>query len=272
MKYKLHYGKKQYLYTFLSIVAVLFVVRLCHPELTRSLDKQTAVSRTAKTPLDSVAAHALMTDSLLSSPYALPRDLSTQPLGRRHRILSVPGFERTFPDLNDVQIATAQRLGVKPVQNRDVASHADYHQLVYIGNSPYYDLKRLDHSIPYLVPRAQMLLNRIARTFVDSQMVKGVHPSKIIVTSLMRSKDDVALLRRRNQNATENSCHCYGTTFDVSWSKFHVIQDPDGPRVRETRNDSLKWILSEVLRDQREAGLCYVKYEVKQGCFHIPVR
>ena len=142
MKYKLHYGKKQYLYTFLSIVAVLFVVRLCHPELTRSLDKQTAVSRTAKTPLDSVAAHALMTDSLLSSPYALPRDLSTQPLGRRHRILSVPGFERTFPDLNDVQIATAQRLGVKPVQNRDVASHADYHQLVYIGNSPYYDLKR----------------------------------------------------------------------------------------------------------------------------------
>ena len=34
----------------------------------------------------------------------------------------------------------------------------------------------------------------------------------------------------------------------------------------------LKQILSEVLNDQRHLGRCYVKYEVKQGCFHITVR
>jgi prophage antirepressor-like protein len=34
----------------------------------------------------------------------------------------------------------------------------------------------------------------------------------------------------------------------------------------------LKWVLSEVLRDFREAGRCYVKYEVKQGCFHLTTR
>ena len=31
-------------------------------------------------------------------------------------------------------------------------------------------------------------------------------------------------------------------------------------------------ILSEVLRDMREQGRCYIKYEVKQGCFHMTVR
>ena len=33
--------------------------------------------------------------------------------------------------------------------------------------------------------------------------------SKIIVTSILRTKDDVAKLRTRNGNATENSCHLY---------------------------------------------------------------
>ena len=41
---------------------------------------------------------------------------------------------------------------------------------------------------------------------------------------------------------------------------------------RAVRNDTLKWVLSEVLRDMREAKRCYVKYEVKQGCFHLTAR
>lgn len=41
---------------------------------------------------------------------------------------------------------------------------------------------------------------------------------------------------------------------------------------REVRSDTLKWVLSEVLRDMREQGRCYIKYEVKQGCFHMTVR
>ena len=28
----------------------------------------------------------------------------------------------------------------------------------------------------------------------------------------------------------------------------------------------------EVLRDLKQAGRCYVKYELKQGCFHITTR
>ena len=41
---------------------------------------------------------------------------------------------------------------------------------------------------------------------------------------------------------------------------------------RPVRDDTLKWVLSEVLRDKRNEGRCYIKYEVKQGCFHMTVR
>jgi len=82
----------------------------------------------------------------------------------------------------------------------------------------------------------------------------------------------VARLRRFNGNATEKSCHLYGTTFDICYNRYKTVEDPDGPRRREVRNDSLKYVLSEVLRDMREQGRCYIKYEVKQGCYHMTVR
>jgi hypothetical protein len=41
---------------------------------------------------------------------------------------------------------------------------------------------------------------------------------------------------------------------------------------RYVRDDTLKWVLCEVLRDIRRQERSYVKYEVKQGCFHITVR
>jgi hypothetical protein len=92
------------------------------------------------------------------------------------------------------------------------------------------------------------------------------------VTSVLRTEEDVARLRRFNGNATENSCHLYGTTFDICYNRYETVEDPDGPRRREVRNDTLKYVLSEVLRDMRQQGRCYIKYEVKQGCFHMTVR
>ena len=102
--------------------------------------------------------------------------------------------------------------------------------------------------------------------------MKGVPFHKLIVTSVLRSQEDVVKLRRRNGNATENSCHLYGTTFDICYNRYKTVEDPDGPARRLVRNDTLKWVLSEVLRDKREEGRCYIKYEVKQGCFHMTVR
>ena len=195
----------------------------------------------------------------------------TQRSSRYHRIRSVPNYQTAFPDSQAVQIVAANRWGVRPVKNRDDAE-ARKKELVYVGESPYYHVDKLSSSIPYLVPRAAVLLQDIGQAFFDSLYVKGVPLHRFIVTSVLRTEEDVARLRRFNGNATEKSCHLYGTTFDICYNRYKTVEDPDGPRRREVRNDSLKYVLSEVLRDMREQGRCYIKYEVKQGCYHMTVR
>ena len=191
-------------------------------------------------------------------------DLASLTIDKPHRIWSVPNYKNAFPDGQDVQILAAERWGVRPVQNRENAEKRKK-ELVYVGASPYYHVDNLRSSIPYLVPRAAVLLQDIGQSFYDSLYVKGVPLNQLIVTSVMRSMDDVAKLQRHNQNATERSCHLFGTTFDICYNRYH-------PVVKPVRDDTLKWVLSEVLRDMRQQDRCYVKYEVKQGCFHITVR
>ena len=116
------------------------------------------------------------------------------------------------------------------------------------------------------------LLDTIGYNFLDSLAAKGLNPNKITVTSVLRTKDDVKRLRRRNGNASENSAHCYGTTFDVSWKRFQKVEDEDGRPLQDVSSDTLKLVLSEVLRDLKKAEKCYIKYELKQGCFHITTR
>ena len=188
----------------------------------------------------------------------------------KHRIFSVPHFGNTFPDQQDVQILAANKHGVNPVQNREEAEHSKG-KLVYVGSNPFFYVDKLNNSIPYLVPRASVLLQDIGRAYFDSLQIKGIPLHKIIVTSILRTKDDVAKLRTRNGNATENSCHLYGTTFDVCYNRYKLIQTRQQPR-RQVQNDTLKWVLSEVLRDMRNRNRCLIKYEVKQGCFHITVK
>ena len=181
-----------------------------------------------------------------------------------HRILSVPNYKTAFPDSQSVQIIAANRWGVKPVKNREDAEQRK-RELVYVGESPYYHVDRLSSSIPYLVPRAAVLLQDIGQSFYDSLYVKGLPLHQLIVTSVLRSMEDVSRLQHHNPNATENSCHLYGTTFDICYNRYQPIG-------REVRNDTLKWVLSEVLRDKRQENRCYIKYEVKQGCFHLTIR
>ena len=188
-----------------------------------------------------------------------------------HKILSVPSFKACFPDTQAVQLQAALKYGVKRVKDREDAERRK-NELVYVGANPYYHVDRLHSSIPYLVPRAAVLLQDIGEAFFDSLYVKGIPLHRPIVTSVLRSEADVVKLRRHNGNATENSCHMYGTTIDICYNRFETVENPNGPARRAVRNDSLKYVLSEVLRDMREQGRCYIKYEVKQGCFHMTVR
>lgn len=186
-----------------------------------------------------------------------------------NKIKGVTSYRRSFGDLNDVHLSSAKKNGIKPVSDREEAEkHID--DLLFIGENRYYSVDELTHSIPYLVPKASALLMAIGMNFQDSLKAKGLDEYKLIVTSVLRTKDDVKRLRKRNSNASMNSAHFYGTTFDISYNRFNKVLRADS--LAEERDVKLKLVLSEVLRDLKQADLCYVKYELKQGCFHITAR
>ena len=255
-----------------GIVAVLGVVRLAFPKVAQPRGE-------ANEPVQEIAKPAQQdiepaVETLENPIHEELSKLSPNP-GERvkwHPVRSVPSYAACFPDVQDVQIVAAKRWGVKPVRNRVEAEHRR-EQLVYVGANPLYCIdKGMRHSIPYLVPRAANLLSLIGRSYMDSLYIKGVPLHRIIVSSVLRTEEDVARLQRGNGNATTQSCHLFGTTFDVCYNRFSTVSPPGEPERRAVQNDTLKWVLSEVLRDIREQGRCYIKYEVKQGCFHITVK
>lgn len=273
MKMKFKFGRIHFLLSFCTIVLILFFVKCIHPDvLTLGLsDKGKETDSVTIPPIDSILLHSHLVDSLILRPRASLCLLDKQGNPVKNRVTSVTDFNTVFPDLNDVQLATAQRLGIPQIADRDEAVHRKK-DLVYIGDNPFYDIKPLHHSIPYLVPRAATLLTEISRAFIDSLASKGIPFHKLLVTSVLRTRHDVERLRRINHNASEQSCHQYGTTFDISYNHFVRVMDPDGPELPQTWGVTLKSVLAEVLEDQREMGTCYVKYEYKQSCFHITAR
>ena len=198
------------------------------------------------------------------------KDMSLK-LNEPRNIRGVVSYKRSFPDLNDKHLEVAKTVGIRPLEDREEAESMK-EKLTHITDNEFYVVDSLTHSIPYLVPRASALLDTIGSNFLDSLAAKGLNPNQVIVTSVLRTQSDVKRLRRRNGNASDNSAHCFGATFDVSWKRFKKVEDEDGRPLQDVGSDTLKLVLSEVLRDLRQAEKCYIKYELKQGCFHITAR
>ena len=188
-----------------------------------------------------------------------------------NKIIGVSSCRKEFDDSNNVQLIAAERYGIKPVQNRAEADSLK-DVLILLEDCGLYVIDSLTHSIPYLTFGAKGVLDKIATNFRDSLYAKGCVPCRLVVTSVLRTKDDVALLRRRNVNATENSTHCYGTTFDIAYGHYEPSPAPKPAGLRALEPWEMKKVLSAVLRDLRNEGYCYVKYEFKQPCFHITAR
>ncbi len=313
MPLPIKFKKIHFLALFFTIVGVLFVVRLVNPELTavtsEEVDTEILALADAELvePVDSLTVSneeevgdeegsAVATDSLQVAQPADPAetdrilrhskkvdalyrqaraevklvDFRGRPI--KNKIKGVSSYVRVFNDLNDVQIATASRVGIDRIADREAAAQSK-DSLVFVGDNPYYDVKKLTHSIPYLVPRAAICLEEIARAFMDSCVVKGLPMHKVVLTSVLRTEKDVKKLRRVNANASQNSCHQHGTTFDISYNHFTMVQDPNSAPKQPVPMSRLKQILAEVLEDQRNMGTCYVKYEYRRSaCFHITAR
>lgn len=178
---------------------------------------------------------------------------------------------REFNDLNDTHLAAAAEIGIEPLASREGMTTAS-RKLYLIGGpnrfSEPFVVDELTHSSPFLVEEAYNLLFDIGRNFQDSLRNKHLPAYSVIVTSVLRTDADVSDLSRGNINASQRSVHCYATTIDITYRRF-AKHDDEAPDVREV---DLKAVLAEVLKDLRDSGRCYVKYEVKQACFHITAR
>ena len=182
-------------------------------------------------------------------------------------------YASLFNDQNGVQLKSAVQFGLKqPLKNRDAADDVK-DGLVRIRSNSHYSIAKLTHSIPYLTDGAAELLDMIGKNFLDSLENKGLNPNKIIVTSVLRTQEDIKKLQKSgNPNAVKNSAHCYATTFDIAYAYYDKTRFKNFRFCESVEPVTLKKVLGEVLRDLRRQKKCYVKYEVKQRCFHITTR
>lgn len=179
-------------------------------------------------------------------------------------------YNTTFNDLQDLHMDAALKNGIKPLANRADTAKFKRKQIIRLPDElELYRTYDLTHSIPFLVPTAAELFVDIAQSFRDSLYNRNIPLYKLYLTSVLRTDEDVLDLKRININASENSVHRYGTTFDISWKRFDQLI-PD--TVNIISPDRLKLILGQVLFDLKNEGRCYVKHERRQACFHITVR
>lgn len=178
-------------------------------------------------------------------------------------------YRLKFNDLQSKQHAVASRIGLPhpPKDRADAASMQK--RLVEIKTNENYIVDSLTHSVPYLIPAAKNELDAIGAEWADILQRNGLPHYRFYVTSVLRTEEDIRYLQKSgNINSVTQSCHCYGTTFDLAYMRYD--------KVTRTRmymhEDNLKLVLGQVLLNHQRAGKIYVKYEAKQSCFHITCR
>ncbi len=185
------------------------------------------------------------------------------------KVRFLPGgpLARVFNDSNYVHYAEAQAFGITPVMKPSDVLRIK-RPIVAVHSCDEFIIDSLRYSYPYLIPEAAKLLRDIGARFNAEQKARGGGHYRLKVTSLLRTQQVVRRLRRVNRIAVDSSAHRFGTTFDISYVNFYT--DRRGG-VNRTQED-LKNLLAEILYDMRQQGRCYIKYERKQGCFHITAR
>lgn len=205
--------------------------------------------------------------------YALPQNIDEPKRGKR-----VVGGRANlrelyhFDDVNDTQIVAAQEFGIEPLKTRDEIDSVLIASLSTVETSNLFFVEKLTHSVPYLTNNASDLLNTIAENFQDKLRNKGLAQYQIIVTSLLRTEDDVRRLQRVNRNAVRKSCHMYGTTFDIAYNCFQQVDSFADFEGDVASHKVLVNTLGETLKELRDNERCFIKYERRQPCFHITAR
>ena len=182
-----------------------------------------------------------------------------------HRTAVPDNFPFQFNDNNPHQSRGVPKYGIEPLEDRSRLTSSVKRHLKHIEECRYYAIDPLTHSVPYLTPDAAKLLKDIGKGFQKSMRRHKMGEYKIIVTSMLRTKEDVRQLMKVNNNAVSNSAHCRATTFDITYRRFKYV---DGKKADAKQ---MKYLLGEVLDKLRSKGRCCVRYETQQTCLHITV-
>jgi hypothetical protein len=199
--------------------------------------------------------------------------------------------------LNAAHVAAARSNGVGPVRDSThVAALVQRGALVQLPDSTeWWVLRELNQSLPYVTPGTKAALEEVGRRFHARLDERGLPPFRLDVTSVLRTNQQQAALRRRNPNASQTtSSHEFGTTLDIAYLSFAAPKSLEhrtlaagseaqlGQPLRAelaTRLDSLgaryaphlEGELGAVLQQLQRAGTVLTLRERAQPVFHITV-
>lgn len=257
---------------FLAVAACLaLVVGMVQLFSYGGIENESRCKRSATLlPENTENALAIINDQTnpLATPAVEPMDTMPSNGCVRMKIYPIGGpIARVIRDSNYLHYDAAKQIGIDPITS-DIKAWKTRRPLVRISSCEEYYLADLRHSYPYLVPEAEELLREIGRRFQDSLQARGGGNYRLKVTSVLRSNNTVRRLRRVNRAAVDSSAHQFGTTFDISYTRFMLTKKGGVYRTQE----DMKNLLAELMQQMRQEGKCFVIYEPRSGCFHITVR
>lgn len=195
----------------------------------------------------------------------------------------------------DTHLEWADSLGVQPLSSeRELSTHLADGTLVPLVDTPYYVVRTLEHSKPFVTP---LLLDRLAeagRRFQADLADAGLPPYRFTISSALRTADLQDDLGRRNRNATSGtSSHEYGASVDIVTFRFAPPLAPDSLDVRysdshaaradryltdttteaaRARWDHLFGPLTRTMGAMQREERLVVLLEAEQPVFHITAR
>jgi hypothetical protein len=139
--------------------------------------------------------------------------LGVRPLARAEQ-------QRLRADVNATQLARARQLGI--ARGAEVEALVRSGRLVRLADTTaHWIVRELQYSEPLVTPDAHAMLEELGERFHAHLDDLGLPRFRFEITSVLRTSDHQAALRRSNPNAAAGvSAHEYGTTVDVAYRRF----------------------------------------------------
>jgi hypothetical protein len=203
---------------------------------------------------------------------------------------------RRYSNAENVRIA--RQLGVHPSSEAELRAALDDGRLIRLEDSTEHWVLRPNIN-PYVTPDAYALLERLGESFQARLEAMGLPPYRYEISSVLRSPEAQAALRRSNPNAAAGtSSHEFGTTVDIVYEAYPApaelpegllpgdLRDRASPeeaaalelvartvleRMAARKSRELQAIMGQVMRDHQARGEVLVTLERQQPVYHITV-